>query len=1001
MKCINSLIIALLIQLFVSPQAFSQDISQLDKSVVPPSPTAYELGKFGYSPVGMYSGTASYSIPLYELNGKNLTLPISLSYYSNGIKVDQLASSVGMGWSLNAGGVITRIIRGTYDEKDNFPKPFPQDITTLSIWDRYDYVANHIDSEPDLYAYNFSGHSGKFIIDKSDGKIYTIPYTNLKVVKLANMWFEITTEDGSKYTFDNTERTVETNSCTPNDNRNNPNRNVYTSSFLSKIEHPAGDQINFLYIQDTLYYTSGIEQTVSRRMLDPYAPEVSCPIDEGNITPCDKNLRIYGKILSEISYDNITIKFNSTRNRLDATNRKIDGITIKNNNTGEILKTYAFNYIYSSNNSRMFLSSIVSKASNLSPIGTYFFDYDNINDLPARLSYAQDHWGYYNGALYNTGFIPITTGDSNKFLEFSWGETLLQKFPYFQNVDREPHYPYSQKGILIKITYPTGGTTVIEYEPNNYLNGTTNVETGGLRIKRVKTKESITSLEQIERFYYTNDLNNLSKTSCWIPKKPRYYYSNIRQCSYTYDGNGGFTIPNIPYSSRFANLSSSSLNSIYNCSGSHVAYSAVTKSYGENFENGGVIFIYQNNVDQDGSYVNLPEAQPYMSDAVELAPKSNESWNAGTLISQTTLKKNGSGQIITLSKEQYTYNSLFVTDTSDSRFSKDISAYSICQFDNGQATTIANCSGNDYTDPRCPCYQKPSGSSYNLVSIMGYTIVKYTTYCRWGYLKSKIVTQYDENGLNPVAATTNYYYDNSAHAQLTREETTDSKGNLIKKVIKYPQDYTTTSYNIGTLNTKKIINIPLDIRKYVGSTLAEGQQIMYNIYGQPTDIYKVENSGTDVTFSQSNPYTFTHKSTFKYDDVNHTVVQTTKDNDYPTSYIWGYNQTLPVAKIVNIAQSQISSSIITAIKNRTFTNGMTYSSIQTDLNFLKTQLSIYINNSAYLVTLYTYNPLMGMTSQTDPNGVTTYYEYDTFGRLKLVKNDDGDIKNRNTYHYKQ
>ena len=155
--------------LAVSSIVFGQDITQTDKSVVPPSPTAYELGKYGYFPVSIYTGTATYSVPLYELKGKNLSLPISITYYSNGIKVDQVASNVGMGWSLNAGGVITRIIRGVNDDSDvNFPIPLPDDITTLPVWGQSEYVWNHIDSEPDLYAYNFAGRSGKFVINKVD-----------------------------------------------------------------------------------------------------------------------------------------------------------------------------------------------------------------------------------------------------------------------------------------------------------------------------------------------------------------------------------------------------------------------------------------------------------------------------------------------------------------------------------------------------------------------------------------------------------------------------------------------------------------------------------------------------------------------------------------------------------------------------------------------------------------------------------------------------------------
>ena len=83
MKLRKITILILLFYFIFHGMAKSQDITQVYKSVVPPSPTAYELGKYGYSPTGNFNGAANYSIPLYELKGKNLSLPISLSYYSN------------------------------------------------------------------------------------------------------------------------------------------------------------------------------------------------------------------------------------------------------------------------------------------------------------------------------------------------------------------------------------------------------------------------------------------------------------------------------------------------------------------------------------------------------------------------------------------------------------------------------------------------------------------------------------------------------------------------------------------------------------------------------------------------------------------------------------------------------------------------------------------------------------------------------------------------------
>src|SRR5258706_9790280 len=54
-----------------------------------------------------------------------------------------------------------------------------------------------------------------------------------------------------------------------------------------------------------------------------------------------------------------------------------------------------------------------------------------------------------------------------------------------------------------------------------------------------------------------------------------------------------------------------------------------------------------------------------------------------------------------------------------------------------------------------------------------------------------------------------------------------------------------------------------------------------------------------------------------------------------------------------------------------------------------------------LMTTCTYEPLTGMTSQCDANNRITYYEYDVFQRLKLIKDQDGNIVKTFDYKYKQ
>lgn len=66
--------------------------------------------------VDMYTGTGSVDVPIYDYSLGGLNLGVSFSYNAKGVKVDQKASSIGLGWSLNAGGSITRQVKGIEDE---------------------------------------------------------------------------------------------------------------------------------------------------------------------------------------------------------------------------------------------------------------------------------------------------------------------------------------------------------------------------------------------------------------------------------------------------------------------------------------------------------------------------------------------------------------------------------------------------------------------------------------------------------------------------------------------------------------------------------------------------------------------------------------------------------------------------------------------------------------------------------------------------------------------
>jgi len=94
----------------------------------------------GFEPVGtsqmvdLFSGDFNYNIPLFELPGPDGGYPFNLAYHA-GITMDQEASWVGLGWSLNA-GAITRSMRGLPDEFNGDEVKVTQDMrtnTTLSL----------------------------------------------------------------------------------------------------------------------------------------------------------------------------------------------------------------------------------------------------------------------------------------------------------------------------------------------------------------------------------------------------------------------------------------------------------------------------------------------------------------------------------------------------------------------------------------------------------------------------------------------------------------------------------------------------------------------------------------------------------------------------------------------------------------------------------------------------------------------------------------------------
>lgn len=207
------------------------------------SPNAASLGKYADIPVNYHTGIPQVSIPIYTVKEGPLTLPIGISYHASGLKVLEVASWVGAGWSLNAGGVITRTVQGAPDERQTSntydqthghlsdsgynkylwgpTNPTPVQLTMPSwapIYERQEwerFAEGKKDGEPDLFFFNFSGYSGKFYFH-DDGSPVLVPEQDVKIeysytpgLGKSIESFTITTPDGTKYYFGKTSSTTD------------------------------------------------------------------------------------------------------------------------------------------------------------------------------------------------------------------------------------------------------------------------------------------------------------------------------------------------------------------------------------------------------------------------------------------------------------------------------------------------------------------------------------------------------------------------------------------------------------------------------------------------------------------------------------------------------------------------------------------------------------------------------------------------------------------------
>lgn len=486
--------------------------------VIPPSPNAASIGKFGDIPISYYTGTASISSPLYTVTEGKIQVPISLNYHPSGIKVADEASQVGLGWALNAGGVVSRTVMGEDDfEAQKYfstQHPLPlnhipleliqvgvtvpnqQQLSNYKILNPQNQVLDYplyteqgfpSEYEPDHFSFSFPGGGGKFFITR-DKKVLMEEKSDI-IVKMIedpalasaddglNISWEITTTDGTKYIFDE----IETYYIPAS---NVPKRHV-SSWFLKKIKPYTGLEVNFEYqkILNAKNYPQGsISETVEAYKFGTECNNLDQP--SSGISP-SAPVRAPAKYMETVYLDKIIfsnghVKFNYGDREDLFWDKKLENVEVYRNAVPgpELHKRMTLNYSYfdcdldadfvgtseGSISKRLKLLSIdevVPTGENIRQFEYEYYEGQYNTILPAKTSFAIDHWGYFNGRSSNTSLIP-------KFDNYVSTEPLAYYYGIMTGNERNADPTYSKAYSLKKIKYPTGGYTQLDYESHDY-----------------------------------------------------------------------------------------------------------------------------------------------------------------------------------------------------------------------------------------------------------------------------------------------------------------------------------------------------------------------------------------------------------------------------------------------------------------------------------------------------------------------------------------------------
>lgn len=190
------------------------------------------------------TGLFYYKVPLFELTSGGFSLPVSLNYVGKGVLADDFPGQIGYNWSLQAGGVVSRVVRGGIpDDAENglARNRFVHDVKRVSM--------HELDGESDIFTLNLNGRTLNFILDQGfvvrDLERSGVRISCLRDEKITG--WKVTDENGIQYIYKEQEIFRNRSHETAVSFNNTECKEYVSAWFISQMIPPGDDTIRFVY----------------------------------------------------------------------------------------------------------------------------------------------------------------------------------------------------------------------------------------------------------------------------------------------------------------------------------------------------------------------------------------------------------------------------------------------------------------------------------------------------------------------------------------------------------------------------------------------------------------------------------------------------------------------------------------------------------------------------------------------------------------------------------